>query len=147
MPIGLDLKHGFSPTSPPEGSAIDLVRRARRLQHTGNYAGSRIIIEFDNQKDISWDWSSFLSLSTYVTLGVLMIIIQVPLCFYFVDTYKTGDMSAERPETTIETKQIDLKEIRAKWSKFSEQDVSSFKGNNDLVAQLAAKYGLEKAQA
>jgi hypothetical protein len=56
-------------------------------------------------------------------------------------------MSAKRPETAAETKQTVLKEIRAKWSKFSEQDVSSLKGNNDLVAQLAAKYGLEKAQA
>jgi hypothetical protein len=31
--------------------------------------------------------------------------------------------------------------------KFSEQDLSSLKGNNDLVAQRAAKYGLGKAQA
>jgi hypothetical protein len=76
-----------------------------------------------------------------------MIVIQIPLRFCFVDTYMTGDMSAKRPETATETKQIVLKEIRAKWSKFSEQDVSSFKGNNDLVAHLAAKYGLEKAQA
>ena len=76
-----------------------------------------------------------------------MIIIQIPLCFYFGDTFMTGDISAKRPKIAAETKQIVLKEIRAKWSKFSEQDVSSFKGNNDLVAQLAAKYGLEKAQA
>jgi hypothetical protein len=55
-------------------------------------------------------------------------IIQIPLSFYFVDTYMTGDRSAKRPETAAETKQIVLKEIRAKWSKFSEQDVSSFKG-------------------
>ena len=40
-----------------------------------------------------------------------------------------------------------LKEISAKWDKFFEQDLSSLKGNNDLVTQLAAKYGLEKAQA
>jgi hypothetical protein len=49
-----------------------------------------------------------------------MIIIQIPLCFYFGDTFMTGDMSAKRPETAAETKQIVLKEIRAKWSKFSE---------------------------
>jgi hypothetical protein len=30
--------------------------------------------------------------------------------------------------------------------KFSEQDLSALNGNSDLVAQLAAKYGLEKAQ-
>jgi hypothetical protein len=63
-----------------------------------------------------------------------MIIIRIPLSFYFVDTYMTGDRSAKRPETAAETKQIVLKEIRAKWSKFSEQDMSSFKGNNDLGA-------------
>jgi hypothetical protein len=33
----------------------------------------------------------------------------------------TGDMSAKRPEIAAETKQIVLKEIRAKWSKFSER--------------------------
>jgi hypothetical protein len=31
--------------------------------------------------------------------------------------------------------------------KFSEQDLSALNGNGDLVTQLAAKYGLEKAQA
>ena len=31
--------------------------------------------------------------------------------------------------------------------KFSEQDLSALNGNDDLVTQLAAKYGLEKAQA
>ena len=35
----------------------------------------------------------------------------------------------------------------AKWGKFSEQDLSALKGNDDLVTQLAAKYSLEKAQA
>ena len=54
-----------------------------------------------------------------------MIIIQIPLSFYFIDAYMTGDRSAKRPETAAETKQIVLKEIRAKWSKFSEQDASA----------------------
>jgi hypothetical protein len=54
-----------------------------------------------------------------------MIIIRIPLSFYFVDTYMTGDRSAKRPETAAETKQIVLKEIRAKGSKFSEQDASA----------------------
>jgi hypothetical protein len=31
--------------------------------------------------------------------------------------------------------------------KFSEQDLSSLKHNDDLVTQLVAKYGLEKSQA
>jgi hypothetical protein len=50
-------------------------------------------------------------------------------------------------ETPAETKQIVLKEIRAKWGKFSEQDLSALKSNSDLVTQLAAKYSLEKSQA
>jgi hypothetical protein len=37
-----------------------------------------------------------------------------------------------------------LKEIGAKWSKFSEQDLSALTGNGDLLNQVAAKYGLEK---
>lgn len=46
-----------------------------------------------------------------------------------------------------ETKQIVLKEIGAKWGKFSEQELSSLKNKDDLVAQVVAKYGLEKSQA
>ena len=49
--------------------------------------------------------------------------------------------------TAAETKQIVLKEIGAKWNKLSQQDLSALKGRDDLVTQLAAKYGLEKAQA
>ena len=51
------------------------------------------------------------------------------------------------PETTARTRQIVRNEIRWKWGKFSDQDLSALKDNNDLVAQRAAKYGLEKAQA
>jgi DUF2075 family protein len=40
-----------------------------------------------------------------------------------------------------------MKDIRAKWSHFSEQEVSALKGKADLVTQVAAKYGLEQAQA
>jgi hypothetical protein len=39
-----------------------------------------------------------------------------------------------------------MKDIRAKWSNFSEQEVSALKGKADLVTQVAAKYGLEQAQ-
>ena len=34
-----------------------------------------------------------------------------------------------------------------KWGKFSEDDLSSLKNNDDLVTQRAAKYGLEKSLA
>ena len=62
-------------------------------------------------------------------------------------TNTTSNAAGAKPEMTAETKQIVLKEIGAKWGKFSEQDLSALKGNDDLVAQVVAKYGLEKAQA
>jgi hypothetical protein len=34
-----------------------------------------------------------------------------------------------------------MKYIRAKWSHFSEQEVSALKGKADLVTQVVAKYG------
>ncbi len=56
--------------------------------------------------------------------------------------------TAVRPsESANEIKQSFLKEIRAKWSKFSEEEVAALKGSNDLVTQVVAKYSLEKAQA
>lgn len=47
----------------------------------------------------------------------------------------------------VETRQIVLKEIGAKWNKFSEQDLSAFKNKDDVVTQVVARYGLDKAQA
>jgi hypothetical protein len=52
-----------------------------------------------------------------------------------------------KPETAARTRQIVCNEIRLKWGKFSDQDLSALKDNSDLVTQRAAKYGLEKAQA
>lgn len=46
-----------------------------------------------------------------------------------------------------QNKQAVLKDICAKWSKFSEQDASALKSNDDLVTQVVAKYGTEQAQA
>jgi hypothetical protein len=62
-------------------------------------------------------------------------------------TSPTSGVAASKPEMTAETKQIVLKEISAKWGKFSEHDLSALKGNDDLVNQVVAKYGLEKTQA
>jgi hypothetical protein len=55
--------------------------------------------------------------------------------------------TAAKPEASADTKQIVLKDIGAKWDKFSAQDLSALKSNDDLVMQVVAKYGLEKAQA
>ena len=48
---------------------------------------------------------------------------------------------------TAETRQIVLKDVGAKWGKFSEQDLSALKTKDDLVSQVVAKYSIEKAQA
>jgi hypothetical protein len=52
-----------------------------------------------------------------------------------------------KPETAARTRQIVCNEIRLKWGKFSDRDLSALQDNSDLVTQLAAKYGLEKVQA
>jgi len=81
---------------------------------------------------------------------VWMLTIQRIIYLYFRGAYMTNvtsNTSAGKPETAAETRQIVLKEISAKWGKFSEQDLSALKGNDDLVTQLAAKYGLEKVEA
>ena len=62
-------------------------------------------------------------------------------------TNVSSNAAAVRPVTVAENKQIVLKEIRAKWDKFSEQDMSALRGKDDLVTQVVAKYGLDKAQA
>ena len=54
---------------------------------------------------------------------------------------------AAKSETTPQSGQIVRKEIGVKWNKFSEQDLTALKDKDDLVTQVVAKYGLEKAQA
>jgi hypothetical protein len=46
-----------------------------------------------------------------------------------------------------ENKQILLKDIGAKWSKFSEQELGALKSRDDLVNLVVAKYSLDKGQA
>ncbi len=52
-----------------------------------------------------------------------------------------------KAENAAENKQILLKDIGAKWDKFSEQELGALKSRDDLVDQVVAKYSLEKAQA
>ena len=40
-----------------------------------------------------------------------------------------------------------LGEIGTKWSKFSKQELSALKSNDELVTQVVAKYGIEKIAA
>jgi hypothetical protein len=49
--------------------------------------------------------------------------------------------------TPTEARQIVLKDVGAKWGKFSEQDLSALKTKDDLVSQVVAKYSIEKTQA
>lgn len=46
-----------------------------------------------------------------------------------------------------DTKQILLKDIGAKWNKFSEQELGALKNKDDLVTQVVAKYSIDKVQA
>ena len=62
-------------------------------------------------------------------------------------TNAASNPSSSNPKGSAETRQIVLKEIGVKWNKFSAQDLSALKGKDDLVTQVAAKYGLEKVQA
>ena len=39
------------------------------------------------------------------------------------------------------------KDIKAKWDKFSDQELTSLKDKDHLVTQVVAKYGFEKVQA
>ena len=62
-------------------------------------------------------------------------------------TNAASNTSTAKPETAAQSKQMILKEVGAKWGKFSEQDLSALNGKDDLVNQVVAKYGLEKGQA
>jgi hypothetical protein len=62
----------------------------------------------------------------------------------------TTGVNASAPNVTREQRegrQILLKDIGDKWNKFSKQELDSFKDSHDLVAQVVAKYGLDKADA
>jgi hypothetical protein len=54
--------------------------------------------------------------------------------------------STNRTENAPENKII-VNELRAKWGKFSEQDLATLKGKDDLVSQVQTRYGLNKEQA
>jgi hypothetical protein len=59
----------------------------------------------------------------------------------------TATDASAKTNTPDQTKIMVMKDIRAKWSHFSDQDVNALKGKAELVNQVAAKYGLEQAQA
>lgn len=50
----------------------------------------------------------------------------------------------DQPPTARQTL---LTDIAARWDKFSKQELSDLRGNDDLVTQVVAKYGLAKDAA
>ena len=58
----------------------------------------------------------------------------------------TTTNTSANPQNT-DQKQAIIKDICAKWSKFSAQDVSALKGKSDPVTQVASKYSIPQAQA
>jgi hypothetical protein len=59
----------------------------------------------------------------------------------------TPNTASARIGNSPESKQILLKDIGAKWGKFSEKELSALKNKDDLVAQVVAKYSIDKTQA
>ena len=51
------------------------------------------------------------------------------------------------PKTSSDVMKMMQKEIKAKWDKFSDQELTSLKSRDDLVTQVVAKYGFERPQA
>ena len=46
-----------------------------------------------------------------------------------------------------ETKRGILNDIRAKWGKFSEDDLGRLRNNDDLVNEIASRYSIDRALA
>jgi hypothetical protein len=59
----------------------------------------------------------------------------------------TSNTASASTGHSTENKQILLKDIGAKWSKFSEQELGALKNRDDLVTQVVAKYSMDKTQA
>src|SRR6266487_2743801 len=54
-------------------------------------------------------------------------------------TNAASNTSIAKSETAAQAKQVILKDVGAKWGKFSEQDLSALKGKDDLVKEVVAK--------
>lgn len=79
-----------------------------------------------------------------------MMHIQMMFHHFFGDTLMNTanqNTAPAKAENAAENRQILLKDIGAKWGKFSEQELGALKDRDDLVDQVVAKYSLEKAQA
>jgi hypothetical protein len=59
----------------------------------------------------------------------------------------TPNTSSASTGTPSDAKKILLKDIGAKWGKFSEQELGALKNKDDLITQVVAKYSIDKTQA
>jgi hypothetical protein len=59
----------------------------------------------------------------------------------------TPNTPTANTDSSPEAKQVLLKDIGAKWSKFSEQELNALTNKDELVTQVVAKYSIDKAQA
>lgn len=59
----------------------------------------------------------------------------------------TPNAASSSAANSAEAKQILLKDIGAKWGKFSEQELGGLKSKDDLVTQVVSKYSIDKAKA
>ena len=60
---------------------------------------------------------------------------------------ETTTKTSEKVQDSARNLEEVINEIRAKWGKFSEQELSALKGSDDLVSQVSAKYGMKPDQA
>jgi hypothetical protein len=60
---------------------------------------------------------------------------------------KTVSPATSGATGSAEIGQIVRREVAAKWSRFSAQDLSALKDRDDLVREVAARYGIEKSEA
>jgi uncharacterized protein YjbJ (UPF0337 family) len=72
-----------------------------------------------------------------------MILIQIIFEKFAEHTIMTN-MTPSKPIADA-NKQAVLKDIHAKWGKFSDTDLAALKGKDDLVTQVVSKYGQEKS--
>jgi hypothetical protein len=57
------------------------------------------------------------------------------------DNTQTATANAQAPACGMRS------EIQQKWGKFSSQEIAAFRDTDDLVAQVQAKYSLDRTQA
>jgi hypothetical protein len=60
---------------------------------------------------------------------------------------KTANPDTPGATKSAEIRQIVRREVGAKWNKLSAQDLSGLRDRDDLVREVAARYGLETSEA